>query len=474
MKMIHKCPALKHGISVTSLTDKFYYGKVQPCCPSANASVAQRPYTDNLTPEQFFFSNEVNIPIGNPEPTNAESPKYGIDSFDDIFTKHRDWADEDGYVNEIVCDWCVKRASINEDNHLPYTDYTPPPNHSPKPKVPASKGLVFLGPLLLESICNFSCYICGSGNSTQWASIAKPIKKDLEDANLSDERTHVEKWYNFDHLDLNKNYTKKIKEVLYNTDMSSVQFVHLVGGEPLYGKMFLWFLELLDARTNLNEIVLTFNTNVSIFPDEKVLNILRKFKELRICLSLDGIGALQETTRPGVSWEVTNSNVEKWVAFRNSTRIIYPPSVDKVEYDVFLFVSTTLSVLNVNKLRSLLDYTIEKGIIVTILSERSPSGKEVDPLILSFVQFKPYLDINLIPVEIRKNWLIDKNDYPIEYQFTIDEYNETILYNTDNNGTVDKCLAYLSIVEKATNTKFSDANPEMYECLQNLNEQTSS
>jgi len=472
MKMIHKCPALKHGISVTSITDKFYYGTVQPCCPSANASVAQQPHTDVLTPEQMFYDNKVIIPIGKPEIINNDDPKYGIDSFDEIFTNHRDWVDQDGYVDEIVCDWCIDRASTTYDNHLPYSDYTPPPDHFPKPTIPvtASKKLVFLGPLLLESICNFSCYVCGSGNSTQWASIAKPIKKDLENANLSDERTHVEKWYNYDHLDLNKNYTKKIKNILYNTDMSAVQFVHLVGGEPLYGKMFFWFLELLDSRIDLSNVVFTFNTNVSIFPDEKILNILRKFKELRVSLSLDGVGALQETTRPGVSWEVTNSNVEKWVAFRNTTRKVFPANVDKVEYRVFLFVATTLSILNVNKLSSLLDYTIEKGIVVTIESDRTKSGKEMDPLILTFVQFKPYLDINLIPIEIRKNWLIDKNNYPEMFHFSIDEYNESILYNTNNNGTVDKCLAYLSIVEKATNTKFSDANPEMYECLQNLNE----
>ena len=156
MKMIHKCPALKHGISVTSITDKFYYGTVQPCCPAANSTAAQQSGGSNpggsdspLTPEQMFYTNEVIIPIGKPEILDTEYPKYGIDSFDDIFTKHRDWVDEDGYVDEIVCDWCVKRASVNEDNHLPYTDYTPPPEHTPKPKVPDSKGLVFLGPLLL-------------------------------------------------------------------------------------------------------------------------------------------------------------------------------------------------------------------------------------------------------------------------------------------------------------------------------------
>jgi len=472
MKITHKCPALKHGVAVTSITNNFYYGTVQPCCPSANSTVAQEPRTGFLTPAQMFYDHEVLIPVGRPEIINDEYPAYGIDSFDEIFTKHRDWVDEDGYVDDIVCDWCVDRASTTYDNHLPYTDYTPAPAHSPKVRIPvtASKKLVFLGPLLLESICNFSCYVCGSGNSTQWASIAKPIKKDLENANLTEDRKHIEKWYNYDHLDLNKNYTKKIKSILYNTDMSAVQFVHLVGGEPLYGKMFFWFLELLDSRIDLSHVVFTFNTNISIFPNEKILNILRKFKEVRVSLSLDGVGMLQETTRPGVSWEETNSNVEKWVAFRNTTRKIYPANVDKVEYRVFLFVATTLSVLNVNKLSSLLDYTIEKDIVVTIESDRTSSGKEIDPLILTFVQFKPYLDINLIPIEIRKKWMIDKNNYSEMYHFTIDVYNESILYNTNNNGTVDKCLAYLSIVEKATNTKFSDANPEMYECLQNLDE----
>jgi hypothetical protein len=81
----------------------------------------------------------------------------------------------------------------------------------------------------------------------------------------------------------------------------------------------------------------------------------------------------------------------------------------------------------------------------------------------------------LIPIEIRKNWLLDENNYPNMYHNIIAEYNMSILTDTPSvAGGIDKCLAYLSIVEKATNTKYSDANPEIFECLQNLNEQESS
>jgi sulfatase maturation enzyme AslB (radical SAM superfamily) len=229
--------------------------------------------------------------------------------------------------------------------------------------------------------------------------------------------------------------------------------------------MFLWFLELLDSKTDLSNIMLSFNTNVSIFPNEKILNILCKFKEIKVSLSIDGIGKLQETTRPGVSWEETNANIEKWVAFRNTTRKI-DLSLDNDIHRVTLIIGATLSVLNVNKIGSILDYAIEKKICTEEMNI-------LNPLIITLVQFKPYLDINLIPIEIRKNWLLDENNYPNIYHDIITEYNRTILTDTSSVGGVDKCLAYLSIVEKATNTKYSDANPEIFECLQKLNEQTS-
>ena len=473
MKKRHKCPALKHGVAITSITDKFFHGEVQPCCMIGNSAVSQSEFVKPYTQDQLFYHNEVLIPLGRPGYDKIEDwdDRFpGITSFDEIFTKHRDWVDDDGYINDTVCDWCVDRAATTEDNHLPYNDYTPAPGHEPQPQLldTDSKKLVFLGPLNLESTCNFSCYVCGSGNSTQWASIVKPIKEDLENAKLTDDHQHIEKWYNSDHLSLNKTYSSKIKEVLYNTDMSSVQYVHLVGGEPLYGKMFPWFLELLDSRTDLSKVVFTFNTNISIFPNDKILNILRKFKEVRVSLSLDGIGPLQSTTRPGVSWEETNSNIEKWVDFRDTIHKHKTSPNGEFEQSVYLFFATTLSVLNVNKIGSLLDYAIEKNVIMPLTSDRTASGVEYDPVILTFVQFKPYLDINLIPVETRKNWLIDKNNYPPEYHFCIDEYNESILYDTNYDSTVDKCLLYLSIAEKATRTKFSDANPEMYNLLQSL------
>ena len=473
MANILKCPALKHGVAVTSISDKFFYGFVQPCCQSANCEASQSPRNliEGKTAIQTFYDEEVLIPVDRPSNASNDYAKYGIDSFDDIFKEHREWVDNDGYVDETVCSWCIDRANESKfDVRLSHTEYTPrDKDNRPIEHVldTEPKKLIFLGPLLLESICNFSCYICGSGNSTQWASIAKPIKKDLESANLSDDNSHIDKWYNFDHLDLNKNYTKKIKSVLYTTDLSSVKFVTLVGGEPLYGKMFLWFLELLDSKTDLGNIILSFNTNVSIFPNEKILNILRKFKKIRVSLSIDGIGKLQETTRPGVSWEETNANIEKWVAFRDTTRKIDRLLDDDI-HRITLIIGATLSVLNVNKMRSIFDYAIEKRIW-------TEEEDELNPLIITLVQFKPYLDINLIPIEIRKNWLLDENNYPNMYHNIIAEYNMSILTDTPSvAGGIDKCLAYLSIVEKATNTKYSDANPEIFECLQNLNEQESS
>jgi len=442
----YKCPALKHAVALTSISDGTSFSSVTVCCPASNSSAGLS--CENKTPEEKWYNNEVLVPLG------SADDKHRLHSFDDIFINRRNWANKDGYLNEIVCEECTNNhAMFHQGNFSTWYAESRVVTDDESPK------LVFLGPLLLESICNFTCYICGSANSTQWASAVEPYTRQLKDANLvesSSNDNHIDAWYNNKHLSLNKSYSERIREVLLNSDLSQVRDVRLVGGEPLYGKMFAWFMDLLSKRADLSEITLTFNTNISIFPSKDVLEILCKFKQVNIILSLDGIGKLQETIRPGVSWDTTDSNVKKWVELRNLTR------------NIDLQVNITLSILNVNKLDSILNYVLETELInIRYTNSRSI----VEFLIASFVQDKPYLDSNLIPIDIREKWLLNEHSYNKEYLPLVQTLNNSLLVDREPSSTIDRTLKYLDIVQKITNTDFSSANPELYNCLVKLNKQ---
>ena len=139
---------------------------------------------------------------------------------------------------------------------------------------------------MLDNTCNLMCYICGTQNSSKWAATV-PTLTGIEKFKESKGK---ESWYNPDHLAAGKLHSKQLKKVLMNSDLSGVRYLDIVGGEPMYTKMFLWLMTYLNSQVDLKKVDLAFNTNGSIFPTEVILNIFKKFNSVQVKLSLDAVG----------------------------------------------------------------------------------------------------------------------------------------------------------------------------------------
>ena len=73
------------------------------------------------------------------------------------------------------------------------------------------------------------------------------------------------------------------------------------------------FMELLDKKAKPGLMGLQINTNATIFPKPKIMDILKQFRKVDLRLSNESVGELSEYIRNGSKWEDFETNTHKWL-----------------------------------------------------------------------------------------------------------------------------------------------------------------
>lgn len=150
--------------------------------------------------------------------------------------------------------------------------------------------------------CNLKCMICGPWFSSMWKQ----------------------------ELNLPLHQKKSIVNRLWkNLDLSKIHYVHFNGGEPLLSKEH---IVLLESINNKEQVYVNYNTNGTILPTDKLLELWSKFKLVQIDFSIDDIGERFEYQRFPAKWDEVVSNL-KWF-------------VDNCPVNCMFGVNTTVSILN--------------------------------------------------------------------------------------------------------------------------------
>ena len=89
-----------------------------------------------------------------------------------------------------------------------------------------------------------------------------------------------------------------------------LEYIKATGGETFYTKEFWYFLEKVIDNLAPNIISLIIVTNNTVQLDNYKIEILKKFKKIKIYSSVDGIGNLCNTIRAGSEWNVVNDNIK--------------------------------------------------------------------------------------------------------------------------------------------------------------------
>lgn len=136
--------------------------------------------------------------------------------------------------------------------------------------------------LSTSNLCNGTCVTCGSFSSTAWSKLeSHPIKYQSLDT---------------DGLPI---------------DWAQIVQLSFVGGEPLLEKENFRVLEKLIAVNNTRCFV-SMVTNGSIELNDYQLQVLSQFKNLNICVSIDGVGKSFEYLRYPLKWSQLQLNLEKF------------------------------------------------------------------------------------------------------------------------------------------------------------------
>lgn len=274
----------------------------------------------------------------------------------------------------------------------------------------------------LDFTCNMMCRMCGASASSKWAQ-AKSVLYEFDENEIHLDHVNNSKQYSL--------YKNQFKRVFENTDLNKAIHLRLEGGEPFYSKNLEWFIDKLDREIeNKNKFFISIFTNGSIFPSDHLLDKLKKFN-LNVTFSLDAIGELAETIRWGIDWDTIEAVVKKWQAVADTHK------------NITLSTSTTVSLLNVNSLRPLIDFCRTYGIV----------------FYAHHLNYPEYLSIYQLPLDLRKRWLIGH-----------DRIDELLSANMQVEPRYNKFLKSVEILDQYQKKSFALNNSEIYNLIVELNE----
>lgn len=183
--------------------------------------------------------------------------------------------------------------------------------------------------LKLNNVCNLKCRICGAQASSTF------LKEYQERFNVKvDDGAY---WLS------NKILGTQNESVIFEW---AKELVHLeiTGGEPMASPENIKILELLIKAGRASYITILLNTNGTLY-NKKFIDLLLKFKEVTLCLSIDDLGQRLEYERYPTEWPVIQENLTKFLELRNNNR------------NLFLTLCPTVSNFNVYYLPEYLEWS---------------------------------------------------------------------------------------------------------------------
>ena len=224
----------------------------------------------------------------------------------------------------------------------------------------------------LGTMCNLRCRMCQSQNSSA-------IYKELKDDDLysQEERDFVVKhthWNDF------SDYTQPwfdTPEFLASVEewLPNVNRLYFTGGEPTIIQRTYWILEKCVELDIAKDIDLVFNSNMTNI-QPRFLDLLAKFRDVLMCLSVDGYAQYNEYIRSGSRWNIVDKHIRDYAQSEVVGNILFSPVVQ---------------IYNILNITELLDYAEE----ITKFS-----GRRID---ISFLMnnYPKCLDIRNLPKHVR-------------------------------------------------------------------------
>ena len=136
--------------------------------------------------------------------------------------------------------------------------------------------------------CNLACIMCGPDNSSLWASQNNLSKQELFQLGRQFQKSN--------------NFLEKI-------DTTQIKKIHFNGGEPMLNNDQTDLLLKLEEQDVLKNTFISYNTNGTVMPSKKIIELWSKARLVKLFFSIDAIGPAFEYIRWPGNWEQTSKNM---------------------------------------------------------------------------------------------------------------------------------------------------------------------
>ena len=157
--------------------------------------------------------------------------------------------------------------------------------------------------VMFGNFCNLRCIQCAPVCSSSHQTEQRLNRVKFQELGLYQVDEHAEKkwWQTTEFVD----FLNKVSQ--------DVQHVFLHGGEPLITPEAVAFLK---GIPNPGDIELSLTTNATVLTDE-MYELLKKFKQLTVVVSLEGVGSHNDYLRYGSDWHTIVDNIHRLQTLQN-------------------------------------------------------------------------------------------------------------------------------------------------------------
>lgn len=197
--------------------------------------------------------------------------------------------------------------------------------------------------------CNLKCRMCGPTDSDLWYSDHVKVwnTNSFQDSHgpvkLTKQKNGLYKTENHDYDWVDSpSFWKQMKK-----KAADIRHLYTVGGEPLLIDKHYELLEAIIKYGDPRQVTIEYNTNLTLLP-EKALKLWKLFKQIRVGISIDSCGAVNDYIRYPSRFKKIEKNMD---------------IIDKSFNNMLSWIATTVSAYNIFHLPDLIQWKIQKKFI---------------------------------------------------------------------------------------------------------------
>lgn len=228
----------------------------------------------------------------------------------------------------------------------------------------------------IYNLCNFKCRMCGEQLSSSWETEKRVLNmwSPIHDRWMLPE--NKQKIENF------QSYVAE-KELWASVLDRSIEEIYWVGGEPLMYDIHWKIMNYLVISGHSKNVVVRYNTNLSKenYQNDNLFDLLKHFKNVNMCCSMDATGSVAEYIRHGLDYD-------KWLSlFKKGIPLNDTYGMNAMVIDV------TLTLPGLLDMKNLIDLAVELNVksYVKITFDFDPSAI-MSPMCLPRDILNPILD----------------------------------------------------------------------------------